>query len=115
MWWSGRQHPPDSTEQAEEHDRVREEQHGDDDRHPGQVPLDDVRAALRGRGEAHPSEPCVAAGVHQDQRDSAAEQDVEDAEEGEHGGKGTSAKLRVAASRIALTRSPAICSFVRYP
>ena len=36
-------------EQAEEHDRVREEQHRDDDRQPRQVALDDVRPALRGR------------------------------------------------------------------
>ena len=55
-------------EQVEEQDRVRREQDRDEDRQARQVPLDDVRAALRGRREAHPAEAGVAAGVHQDQR-----------------------------------------------
>ena len=43
----------------------------EDDREARQVPLDDVRAALRGGGEAHPAQAGVAARVHQDQRDEA--------------------------------------------
>ena len=56
-------------EQPEEHDRVREEQHRDHDRHAREVALDDVRAALRDRREAHAAEARVAPGVHEDEPD----------------------------------------------
>ena len=41
----------------------------DQDRQPRQVPLDDVRSALRRGREAHPAEAGVAPGMHQDQPD----------------------------------------------
>ena len=57
----------------------------DDHGQPRQVPLDDVRPALRGRREAHAAEAGVAAGVHQDQRhERGREQHVETEKNCEH-------------------------------
>jgi hypothetical protein len=80
--------PPGShalLEQVEEQDRVQREQDRDEDRQARQVPLDDVRAALLCRSEAHPTETGVTAGMHQDQPDQArGEQYLDDREELEH-------------------------------
>jgi hypothetical protein len=76
-------------EVVEERDAVREEQHGDDDREAGQVPLDDVGAALGGGREAHAAHARVAAAVHQHERDEDEhQQDLDDGEEADHGSEG---------------------------
>jgi hypothetical protein len=68
---SGLRKTPPLLEHAEEHDRVDAEEDGDDHGQAREVALDDVRSALRGRREANPAEPRVAARVHQDERHEA--------------------------------------------
>jgi len=48
-------------------DGVGDEDERDHDRQPREVALDDVRAALGRRREAHATESSIATGVHQDQ------------------------------------------------
>ena len=75
-------------EELEERDRVEEEERRDDHGQPCQVPLDDVRAALRGRGEPHATEAGVAPGVHEDEPDQAGgEHNLDDCEQGDHGSR----------------------------
>jgi hypothetical protein len=52
---------------VKERDAVRDEEKGDDNGEPRQVPLDDVRTALRSGSEAHPSEARIPPRVHEDQ------------------------------------------------
>jgi hypothetical protein len=61
--------PAGDSEQMEEHDRVESEEHRDHDGQPGQVPLHDVRSALRMRREAEAPHTRLASGVHEDERD----------------------------------------------
>ena len=64
---------------------VKHDRHGH--REPRQVPLDDVRAALRGGREADPAEARLAARVHEHERDErGAEEHLEDGEDGDHRG-----------------------------
>src|SRR5215216_4985203 len=72
-------------DQIEEPDRRAREQRGDDDRETRQVPLDDVLAALRGRGEANPAESRIAPRVHEDERhEGDREEDMDGCDESEH-------------------------------
>src|ERR1051326_1178191 len=66
--------PPELPEVVEERDAVRDEEHRDGDRVARQVPLDDVRPALRGGREAHAAHAGFAAAVHEDERDEHEDQ-----------------------------------------
>ena len=97
----------------EERDGIREEDHRDDDRQTRQVPLDYVRAALRRRREAHPAEPGVATGMHEDQtHERHRNEHVEDRRDLEPRHERRVADYVLATSRIAPTSSAAIRSFV---
>jgi hypothetical protein len=72
-------------EKLEEPDRVGDEDEPDDDCQPRQVPLDDVRAALRGGREAHSAEAGVPPGVHEDQPEQGErDEDVPDRKRLQH-------------------------------
>ena len=76
---------PALREQPVQHDRVDREEHRNGDREPRQVPLDDVRAALRGGREPDPAEARLAAGVHEHEPDErGAEEDLDDGGDGSH-------------------------------
>jgi hypothetical protein len=63
----------------EQEDGVRPEDRGHDHREAGEVPLHNVRAALRGRGEAHAAEAGLATRMHEDQRhEEGGEENLED-------------------------------------
>ena len=75
----------DLLEQLEEPDRIGDEDEPDEDRQPRQVPLDDVRAALRSGREAHPAEARVPPGVHEDQPEQGeGDEDVPDRKRLQH-------------------------------
>src|SRR6478672_9652209 len=77
---------------VEEGDAVRYEDDRDDDRESRQVALDDVRASLRCRREAHPAEPGVPPRVHENQpAEGDAEQYLENGERLKHGAARVSA------------------------
>ena len=71
--------------QVEEADRRDAEHERDEDREPGQIPLDDVLPALRRRREAEPTEARIAPGVHEHENDEEdREQNVDDRDDLEH-------------------------------
>jgi hypothetical protein len=70
---------PYELEQVVENEGVDPEHRRDDDGEPGQVPLHDVRSALRLRREPEPAHASLAARVHEDERDQeGGDQNLED-------------------------------------